>query len=92
MIFRQSHRPPTRRVLVIVSTAVLWLFATAGYAYLYVAAQMDLTDAVPSGGDWAWQLFFFAIVRLPLLILVLVGAICLEHMALSRSSSGGSTA
>lgn len=87
MMASASHRPPSRAV-VIVSTAVLWLLVTVCYAYFYVAAHVELTDAVASGADWAWQLFFFAIVRLPLLILVLVGAICLEHMALSRSSSG----
>lgn len=58
---------------------VIWVLATAAYAYLYVTTRVALPDAVGYEADWSWQLFFFALVRLPILILILGALLYVEH-------------
>ncbi|OLC13323.1 MAG: hypothetical protein AUH29_13485 [Candidatus Rokubacteria bacterium 13_1_40CM_69_27] len=65
-------------------TTLLWLFGTVAYAYTYILHRVSLPDAVGYEADWSWQLFFFSLVRLPLLIAGLVAVLCLERVLWSR--------
>ena len=65
-------------------TVALWALGTLVYAYINVASGMALPDAVGYDRGWSWQLFFFALVRLPILILVLGALLCLETLLWSR--------
>jgi hypothetical protein len=67
-------------------TIALWAFGTGVYAYIYVVSRLALPDAVGYETDWSWQLFFFSLVRLPLLILVLGALLYVEHRLFSRGS------
>jgi hypothetical protein len=64
----------------IVWTIILWVFGAVAYAHVYVVSRISLPDALGYDADWSWQLFFFALVRAPLLIVGLVVALYLEHV------------
>jgi hypothetical protein len=68
-------------------TIAVRAFGTGVYAYIYVGSRLALPDAVGYETDWSWQLFFFSLVRLPLLILVLGALLYVEHRLLSRGRS-----
>jgi hypothetical protein len=51
---------------------------------MYVASHVALPQAVGYEIDWSWQRFFFALVRLPMLLLALGAVLCLEYLLLSR--------
>jgi len=61
-----------------VATVGLWLAVTGVYAYRYAIRRVSLPDAVGYERAWDWQLFFFAITRLPLLVLLLAVVLWLE--------------
>ena len=69
---------------VMASTIALWVCGTAAYAYIYVTSRVSLPGAVGYETDWSWQLFFFSLVRLPLLILLLGACLYAEHWLWSR--------
>jgi len=50
---------------------LMWLVGAALYAGQYVTARISLPSAVGYERAWDWQLFFFALTRLPLLTLLL---------------------
>ncbi len=75
-------RSPKR--LVMVWTIGLWALGTAVYAYIYVTSRVALPGAVGYEADWSWQLFFFSLVRLPLLMLALGALLYAEHLLWSR--------
>ncbi len=79
------NRSPKRWVMA--WTIAGWAFGTAAYAYIYVTSRVALPDAVGYEADWSWQLFFFSLVRLPLLILVLGALLYIEHLLWSRGRS-----
>jgi hypothetical protein len=60
-------------------TALLWLLATAAYAFIYVNARIHLPGAEGYETQWDWQLFFFSITRLPFLVLALALALYIEE-------------
>lgn len=62
-----------------VGTVIVWALATSAYAYVYVTSSVALPEAVGYETDWSWQLFFFALVRLPFLILVLGALLYVEY-------------
>src|SRR5438094_496765 len=49
------------------ATCAVWAVAVAVYAYVYVSSRISLPGAEGYERLWSWQLFFFAIARLPLL-------------------------
>jgi hypothetical protein len=59
-------------------TVALWLVVTGAYAYWYVVSRISLPGAVGYERGWDWQLFFFAITRLPILALVLALVLWVE--------------
>ncbi len=76
----------SRKRLVMALTVALWVFGTAAYAYIYVSSRVGLLDAVGYEADWSWQLFFFSLARLPLLILVLGVLLYVEHLFWSHGT------
>jgi len=50
---------------------VVWAVAVAVYAYVYVTSRIALPGAEGYERLWDWQLFFFAIGRLPFLVILL---------------------
>lgn len=77
------NKNTTSKRWVMAWTIALWAFGTGIYAYIYVASRLALPGAVGYETDWSWQLFFFSLVRLPLLILVLGALLYAEHRFLS---------
>jgi len=61
-------------------TTAIWLLTTSAYAFIYVARNVALPEAAGYEADWSWQLFFFSLVRLPLLVLALGVLLLLEHL------------
>jgi hypothetical protein len=61
-------------------TIILWAFAAVAYAHVYIVSRIGLPDALGYEADWSWQLFFFALIRVPLLVIGLVVALYLEHV------------
>jgi hypothetical protein len=61
-----------------VATVGLWLVVTCGYTYWYVTRRISLPEVVGYERTWDWQLFFFAITRLPILALLLGVVLWLE--------------
>jgi hypothetical protein len=53
------------------STMLMCLVGAALYAGQYVTTRISLPSAVGYERAWDWQLFFFALTRLPLLTLLL---------------------
>jgi len=65
-------------------TIVVWLVFTAVYAYVYIVNRINLPNAHGYEGQWDWQLIFFSLVRLPLLIVGLIIVLWLEQRLLFR--------
>jgi len=63
---------------------VVWAVAVAVYAYVYVTSRIALPGAEGYERLWDWQLFFFAIGRLPLLVIVLGVILWLERRISGR--------
>ena len=61
----------SNRKKVIGLTILVWCLITAIYAYLYVTTVLSYPDLQGYEAEWDWQLMFFAIVRLPWLLLAL---------------------
>ncbi|HQO16465.1 MAG TPA: hypothetical protein PLG02_05845 [Methylotenera sp.] len=61
----------SNRKKVIGLTILAWCLITAIYAYLYVTTVLSYPDLQGYEAEWDWQLMFFAIVRLPWLLLAL---------------------
>ena len=68
----------TNRNKIICKTVLIWALVTIAYAYLYVKNVLSLTGLQGYEAEWDWQLLFFAIVRLPWLVLVLAVILGLE--------------
>ena len=67
-------------------TIALWLCFTLTLAWWYVTSRVSLSSAFGYEREWDWQLFFFAITRLPGLILFLAVVLWLEWKWLSRAA------
>jgi len=67
-----------RRRWVIAGTTLVWLIAVTLYARQYIIARVSLPDAVGYERAWDWQLFFFGLTRLPLLVAMLALVLWLE--------------
>lgn len=74
---------------VVAMTLVAWLIGTAGYAYYYVHSRLNLPGLVGYETDWDWQLLFFGLVRLPLLLIGLATVIWLEFRYFSKDRGNG---
>jgi len=61
----------SNRKKVIGLTILAWCLITAIYAYLYVTTVLSFPGLQGYEAEWDWQLMFFAIVRLPWLLLAL---------------------
>ena len=59
-------------------TVLAWLVGTGLYANYYVMNRISLPGAVGYERAWDWQLFFFALTRLPLLTWLLAVVLWLE--------------
>jgi hypothetical protein len=70
----------------VIATLVVWAVVTLSYAYLYVTSRTGLAGAEGYEAEWDWQLFFFAITRLPLLLIVLGIVLWLERRLLRQPS------
>src|SRR5262245_35111958 len=81
----KSLRAPMPPVSALVATFVGWFAATAAYAYIYVSQAIAWPLAQGYEHDWEWQLFFFAITRLPWLLGLLVAVLAIESIVLARS-------
>ena len=49
-------------------TICLWAMLAIGMAYFYIIDRVSLADATGYEKEWDWQLFFFCITRLPILL------------------------
>ena len=63
---------------------VVWAVAVAVYAYVYVTSRIALPGAEGYERLWDWQSFFFAIGRLPLLVILLGVILWLERRISGR--------
>jgi hypothetical protein len=63
----------------------LWLVVVTAFAYQYVRARVSLPDAEGYEADWTWQLFFFAITRLPI---ALIGLFLIMWFVLRQRQPG----
>ena len=63
---------------------VVWAVAVAVYAYVYVTSRIALPGAEGYERLWDWQLFFFAIGRLPFLVILLGVILWLERRISGR--------
>ncbi len=80
---------------VIVSTVLLWLLATALYAYYYIVTILNSPEPYDAyARNWQFQLLAFSIVRLPFLVmalpLLLIAAFALSEYNKRRNARGGS--
>ena len=67
---------------VIASTVLLWLVASALYAYYYVISILRSPEEYDAyARNWKFQLLMFSIFRLPILVLALPLIIYLELIA-----------
>lgn len=53
---------------IMILTIFMWAILTIGMADSYVMDRVNLSNAVGYEKEWDWQLLFFSITRLPLLI------------------------
>lgn len=67
-----------------VVTLIAWVVLTAVYAYVYVTDRLALPDVVGYEKAWDWQLFFFGLVRLPILVVLLLVVLWIESRILSE--------
>jgi hypothetical protein len=73
-----------RRATVMALTFIAWLVGSSVYAYWYVMARIAAPDAVGYEQAWDWQLFFFCIARLPLLLILLFALLWAEYRLVPR--------
>ncbi len=66
------------------ATVGIWLVVTTVYAYTYVNHRIHLSGAEGYERLWNWQLFFFSVTRLPILLLILAAILLVERRFLSR--------
>jgi uncharacterized BrkB/YihY/UPF0761 family membrane protein len=64
---------------IVISTIVLWAIATGVYAFIYISETIALPDAEGYEKLWDWQLFFFSLVRGPILLVLLLVVLWLEY-------------
>ena len=64
---------------IVISTIVLWAIASGVYAFIYISETIALPDAEGYEKLWDWQLFFFSLVRLPILLVLLLVVLWLEY-------------
>ena len=79
-----SVRAVALRHKVLLVTTGLWVIATGVYAYSYLVDRINSRDAEGYERLWDWQLFFFALHRLPVLVLLLVVVLWGEFKRLPR--------
>lgn len=60
------------------------LGASGRFQYVYVTDRLALPDAVGYEKAWDWQLFFFGLVRLPILVVLLLVVLWIESRVLSE--------
>jgi len=65
-------------------TVLAWLAVCSVYLYRYVTTRVALPDAYGYEKAWDWQVFFFGLTRLPILIVILVAVLWFEHRLLSK--------
>ena len=65
-------------------TILVWCLATAIYAYFYVTSILATPNLEGYEAEWDWQLLFFAMVRLPWLLLFLALLIYFEIKLLKK--------
>ena len=63
---------------------ILWVVLTVVWAYIYVTGNVALPDAVGYETQWEFQLVFFAISRLPFLLVVLFVIVCVQYRGTPR--------
>lgn len=72
-------------------TLVAWLIGTAAYAFFYVYSQLSLHGLEGYEKDWDWQLLFFGMFRLPLLLIGLAAVIWCEWLCFSNGGGDESS-
>lgn len=68
----------------ILATFVGWLLLVCVYASAYVVSQTTSPNAIGYEKLWTWQLGFFSLTRLPILVLVLLVVIFLEGRIIEK--------
>ena len=74
-----SHTRP-----VIFISILVWLAGVSIYAFYYVNSRLEIQGLEGYEKEWSWQLLFFGITRLPLLVAVLVILLIVEWRLLKR--------
>jgi hypothetical protein len=77
------------RLKALIWTSGAWLGLVCAYAAYYVHAHTGLPGAEGYEAQWDWQLFFFALVRMPLLVLLLVAVLFVQWRLLARRRPQG---
>lgn len=72
------------RKKIISFTVLVWCLITLIYAYLYVTTVLSFPDLEGYEAEWDWQLMFFAIVRLPWMLIALALIIWAEIKLLKK--------
>jgi len=75
-----------RRVILL--TCTVWLLVVCGYASVYVVSHATSAGAEGYEKLWDWQLMFFALTRLPILVVVLLVVVFLETRYFRIKKSG----
>lgn len=80
---------------VIISSVLLWLLATALYAYYYIVTILNSPEPYDAyARNWQFQLLAFSIVRLPFLVmtlpLLIIAALAVTKYNKRRNARGGS--
>jgi hypothetical protein len=78
---------PNHLRFTILGTFALWALGTAVYAFFYVIDRINLADAEGYERLWRWQVFFFGVARLPMLVGLLVLILVLEHRFLRNGAA-----
>jgi hypothetical protein len=68
-------------------TAAAWGGLVASYAAYYVHQRLTLPGLEGYEQEWRWQLAFFAVTRLPFLVLALVVLLAGEWLGFRRHGS-----
>ncbi len=77
----------TKRTKVKLYTTLIWFVCTVLYAYDYVLTRVGSEQAEGYEKLWDWQLGFFLIARLPILLVVLAVLLFIEHAFLKKQES-----
>ena len=64
-------------------TLVAWFIGTVAYAIFYVHSQLRLEGLEGYEKEWDWQLLFFAVLRLPFLLIGLASIVWCEWLYFS---------